>query len=136
MERLRKLGLRLPISELRGTYLGEAPRELIGLTESFILACNVRVRRTRNRVIVWTGEITAYITIPRRSRGILQVLQATLDNPEVVQVYPLYANHQLSFERGIISLEWSTGEDGNYERLADLPLCIDLIEALVAAESS
>ena len=135
MQRLHRLGLRLPTSELGGTYLGGTPRELLGLAEDFVLACNVNVRRTRNRITIWTGEVTVYITIPRRARGIREVLQAALDNPEIVHVYSLIGNRQLAFERGIVSLEWSTGENGEYERLADVPLCIDLIEALVGAES-
>lgn len=138
MERWRAIGIRPPLDivERRGTYLGETSGDVRGMLSNFYLSCSVDVGRAASMVIVTMGELRVMIIINRARRvsTIREVVQAALDNPTVTYTYLAHSGLSLLVESDTITVE-QTGRNTSYD-IAILPMCIDLVEALVAAEAA
>ena len=138
LERWLALGIRPPLARLdtSGTYLHRTPKDITKLLGNYYLACNIGVRVRRSTVIVESGSLDVSLYVSRMPRGetIAEVVQATLDDPNEVYSYPLDKSFDLAFEAGEVTLDWVDRKSGIFLTLASFPLCIDLVEALVAAE--
>lgn len=85
------------------------------------------------RIVNGASSITILIERMHRPQSIKQVIQRALDDPAEIYTYQVSRVHQLSFLDGFVTLDWIDGDD--LIGLADTPLCIDLAEALIAAEA-
>lgn len=138
MERWLALGIRPPLTSLdvRGTYLQRTPKDITKLLGNYYLSCNIKIRLRYSTVIVESGDLDVSLHLSRmkREETIAQVVQSSLDDPAEIYGYPLDNDFDLAFEGGEVSLDWVKREKGMFLTLASFPLCIDLVEALVAAE--
>lgn len=138
MERWIALGIYPPLAKLDkcGTYLEQIPKDVTNLLVNYCLSSNVKVHRYLNIVTVEIGDVDVFLRLDRKNREltIAQVVQNYFDEPASVHSYPLGDGFHLEFDE-TANLDWRNRKKRMSRRLAALPICIDLIEALIAAEA-